>query len=299
MALAAAGVHVNAGNAAKYAQDMFDRAMELRCGVPLIVIFGNIAAGKSSLVDSIVKDIPGIMRMDEPVELWQKIGLLQAFYDELGNTDPNSPKWRSFTFQAMAFITRLLEYKKINWKNYRCAVADGHILNDKMVFAENLSESGKITPEQMTYYRVMFDCWQQVVAEAIPYHVIYLRVPPATCEQRKDGRGRQEEKGIKLDYFQKLDARYEALVASLDKDRLTIIDAKQPEEVVAGHAKAVVLDCIYKCNEDNRPPVLRLGKKNLAWGDALIILFMIVMILLSAYTLVGITYGLTLRMSAL
>jgi hypothetical protein len=45
--------------------------------------------------------------------------------------------------------------------------------------------------------------------------------------------------------------------------------------------------------------VLRLGKKNLAWGDALIILFMIVMILLSAYTLVGITYGLTLRMSAL
>ena len=74
--------------------------------VLLISIEGNIGAGKSTIINQLIKENldPQIIILQEPVDMWESVKhegetMLQKFY--------NDQDKYAFAFQIMAFTTRL------------------------------------------------------------------------------------------------------------------------------------------------------------------------------------------------
>ena len=79
---------------------------------PIYSIEGNIGSGKSTLIDILRKEnkLKNVVYLEEPVKVWETITnkegvtILEKFYK-------NQEKY-SFSFQMMAYISRLSELKK-------------------------------------------------------------------------------------------------------------------------------------------------------------------------------------------
>ena len=79
---------------------------------PIYSIEGNIGSGKSTFIDILKKEnkLQNVIYLEEPVEVWETIKdkseetILEKFYK-------NQNKY-SFSFQMMAYISRLSELKK-------------------------------------------------------------------------------------------------------------------------------------------------------------------------------------------
>ena len=81
---------------------------------PIYSIEGNIGSGKSTFIDILKKEnkLKNVVYLEEPVKVWETIKdkseetILEKFYK-------NQNKY-SFSFQMMAYISRLSELKKKN-----------------------------------------------------------------------------------------------------------------------------------------------------------------------------------------
>ena len=76
----------------------------------LVLIIGPSGSGKTTLLHAIEnyindKKIIDIQVVYEPVKIWREIGLLDSFYRD--------PKRWSYTFQNIAFITKMMELDKL------------------------------------------------------------------------------------------------------------------------------------------------------------------------------------------
>jgi len=87
----------------------------------IISIEGNIGAGKTTILDNLkeyLKHDKEIIVLKEPVDIWESIvdkeneTILQKFY--------KNPAKYSFTFQVMAFVTRLSILRKTVKENPHC-----------------------------------------------------------------------------------------------------------------------------------------------------------------------------------
>jgi len=164
--------------------------------MPIFSIEGNIGSGKSTLIEKIKHASPEILLVPEPVDAWGTFKdpvtgetVLEKYYK-------NQERW-AFTFQMMAFITRVLQLKKIN-RNV-ITVIERSVFTDREVFAKMLHDAGKIHDIEYDIYLKWFD---ELVGDLKIDGVIHVNTSPKVCEERIAKRSRQGESNISLEYLE-------------------------------------------------------------------------------------------------
>lgn len=171
-------------------------------------IDGNIGSGKTTLITELAeyyKNDSNIIFLKEPVEEWGKIKdesgqtMLQKFYLD-------QHKY-SFSFQMMAFISRLSLLKKTAKENKNCIIiTERSLFTDRFVFAKMLFDQGKI---EYINYQIYLE-WFNEFAQDFPIeHVIYIKTDPTVCFERTKKRARNGEETIPLEYLNECHSYHE------------------------------------------------------------------------------------------
>ena len=157
-------------------------------------IDGNIGSGKSTLIDMLREKY---VIIDEPVKIWKNFkdndgeDILTKFYND-------QSRW-GFTFQMMAYISRLSEIKKMLKKHPNAImITERSAYSDFHVFAKMLYSSEKITDIEYQIYCQWFDEFMQDIPIA---GYIYLTTSPEICLERIKKRGRKGEENIPIEYL--------------------------------------------------------------------------------------------------
>lgn len=196
----------------------------MKKSIQIITIEGNIGSGKSTLLENLSqryeKD-PRVVFLNEPVSEWDKIkdkngtNMLQKFYAD--------QKKYSFSFQMMAYITRLAEFKMAIKTNPEASIffTERSLYTDKHVFAQMLYDMGNIEDVEYQIYTKWFDTFTE---EYTITNVIYVKTNPEICEQRINVRSRVGEEYIPLEYLKKCHEYHETMIQTnfADVDVLTI-----------------------------------------------------------------------------
>jgi deoxyadenosine/deoxycytidine kinase len=228
----------------------------------MVVILGNISGGKSTSSAGVQEAITGasVVVVAEPLKRWRELGLSQAYYKDIDPKNPNQgQERRAVFFQDYAISSRLAAYKTAMKSDCDIVIGDGHILNDRHVFAKKLnmdlpipegSPPGTlakklITDQELTWYVDSYNNWRILCPKSVPDLIFYLRTTPSICLQRIQKRmkdeGRLEESVITLGYLTDLHNLYEELIKSDEvKDKVHIIDGDQEEEEVVRQIVAII-----------------------------------------------------------
>lgn len=180
----------------------------------IVSIEGNIGSGKSTLLLNLkehYKDNTNVIFVDEPVFLWETIvdsndgeNMIQKFYKD-------QEKY-SFSFQIMAYISRLALLKEACEKNNNCIIiCERSLLTDKHVFAQMLYDNGKIEDINFQIYMKWFDTFAQ---DYIIDTFIYVCTEPRKCYERVFKRLRQGESNIPLEYLENCHNYHEKMITN-------------------------------------------------------------------------------------
>lgn len=219
----------------------------LKCKA-VVFIEGNIAVGKSSLVDKIKLNHPEILTIPEPVHLWtgdhqltealSGKNILQMFYDKTIS---------AFSFQQFVKTTVLHNYNN-QWNRY--AVTHNQFPEFILIERSELSQREVFCPQVLNpaellifdYIKAEEGSRQENWFNTEAKNIIYLSADANSLQQRIANRGRQGEKGCSItsDYLEELGKNYETFIERREKKgaRVLRIDTAEngPEEV---YAKAV------------------------------------------------------------
>ena len=171
---------------------------------PIIIsIEGNIGSGKSTVLNHL-KDyyknktsIGNVCFLDEPIELWNTIKdsngvtILEKYYS-------NIEKY-AFSFQMMAYISRLSIFRKAIKQNYDVIITERSIFTDCNIFAQMLYDDKKIEEVEFIIYKKWF---AEFLDDLPDINYIYIKADPVISHKRVLKRSRQGET-IPLEYLEK------------------------------------------------------------------------------------------------
>jgi deoxyadenosine/deoxycytidine kinase len=160
----------------------------------LILVAGNIGAGKTSLTERI----------------GARLGWRSAF--ESVSDNPYLPdfyadmKTWSFHLQVFFLGHRAEQHNELS-QNPQSAIADRSIYEDAYIFARALHHLGNITERDYLAYRRVFD----LIVNGLPSPdlLIYLKCPVPILMDRIAQRGRAMESGITSEYLSLLESFYD------------------------------------------------------------------------------------------
>ena len=197
--------------------------------VQIFSIEGNIGSGKSTLIRCLKKINKDIIFVLEPVDEWATItdlkgeNILTKFYR-------NQSKY-SFSFQMMAYISRLSKLKKVVAQNPNAIIiTERSILTDKNVFAKMLYDDKHIEEVDYTIYLKWFD---EFIEDVTQTGFIYIKSYPHICMQRVEKRNRSGEV-IALSYLERCHQYHENWLA-YEKNILLLdgnVEFKEDTEVL-------------------------------------------------------------------
>lgn len=167
----------------------------------LIIVAGNIGAGKTSLTERI----------------GSRLGWQTAFESVADN--PYLPDFyadmRSWSFHLQVFFLghRAEQYLELA-NSPQSAILDRSIYEDAYIFARALYHMGNINERDYYSYQRVFD----LVVNSLPAPdlLIYLKAPVPVLAERIRRRGRDIEIGIAPDYLALLESFYEDWMAAFD-----------------------------------------------------------------------------------
>lgn len=173
-----------------------------------IAIAGNIGCGKTTLTNMLAKRYCWTPRF-ESVE---NNPYLADYYEDMA-------RW-SFNLQVYFLNKRFQDVVEISRSN-ETIVQDRTIFEDARIFAPNLHDMGMMSDRDFDNYTELFDLMISLVAK--PDLLIYIRasIPHLIAQIQKRGRG--YEQGIRIDYLNGLNERYENWISKYD-GRLLIVD---------------------------------------------------------------------------
>ena len=191
----------------------------------IISIEGNIGSGKSTFLTYLKKYIndvsisgnSNIQFIQEPVDEWNEIkdsngeSILEKFY--------NNQKEYAFSFQIMAYITRLRKLlQHIENNPNDIFICERSLETDKYVFAKMLYDNKKIREIDWNIYNYWFDTFLKKVQTNI---IVYIQTSPGNCHKRVELRNRKGEHNISLDYLTMCHTYHEQW---LEKSSITVIN---------------------------------------------------------------------------
>jgi deoxyadenosine/deoxycytidine kinase len=193
----------------------------------ILSVEGNIGSGKSTFVQNLkenfARELPetlSICFLQEPVDEWDKIRdssgktILERYYHD--------PEAYAFTFQMMAYITRLNRIKEALAGGYDVIIMERSLQTDRLVFAQMLKDEGKISDIEFAVYTKWFDSFQ---TEIPPCHIVYLHTTPEIAFERVLRRAREGE-DIPIDYLAKCHSYHERWLGA-DSLPCLVLDATQ------------------------------------------------------------------------
>ena len=192
----------------------------------IISIEGNIGSGKSTLIKKLknlysLTKVSNVIFLDEPVEEWNTIvdsngaTIIEKYY-------ANQNKY-AFSFQMMAFITRIKQIKDLNSLDDTVVITERCVYTDREIFAKMLFDTGKIEDVEYSIYLRWFDYF---VDSLKLYGIIYVKSDPRVCLNRISIRDRKGE-NIPLEYLTSCSNYHEKWINDIiDKQdiKLLIID---------------------------------------------------------------------------
>jgi deoxyadenosine/deoxycytidine kinase len=199
-----------------------------------ITIQGNIGSGKSTLVKALNDKYGNNKRvcfLQEPVNVWDTITdvngktILELYYKD--------QKKYAFSFQMMAYISRLSSLRKAISEGYDIIIAERSLETDKNVFAQMIYDDKIISDIEFNIYLKWFEEFQENIPEE---QIVYLRTNPKTAYERVIQRGRIGE-NIPLEYIEKCHYYHENwLINNKSTTKNIVLDAnvdhtKQPDVI--------------------------------------------------------------------
>ena len=174
-----------------------------------IAVAGNIGSGKTTLTKMLAAHY-GWTPKFESVDYNP---YLADYYEDM-------ERW-SFNLQIYFLNKRFKDVVDIS-KTDEVIIQDRTIYEDARIFAPNLHAMGLMSTRDFENYTDLFDLMMSMVNP--PDLLIYLKssIPNLVAQIQK--RGREYEKGIRIDYLTGLNERYDEWIAGY-KGNLLIVDA--------------------------------------------------------------------------
>ncbi len=196
-----------------------------------LAVLGNVGSGKTT-VTNLLRERYGIPTEPEPVEEWKNLGILRSFYADIPPSGGGENRM-AYKFQSMVLTTRLSSYSGLDWENNDCYAVDGHVLSDKLVFADKLYADGLMDDDEKRWYDRSYEKLTEMVPRWEPNVIAYLNTDPETCMRRIEERDREEETGIGIDYLESMHGRYESMMKLPNiSDKVLEIDGNDtPDEI--------------------------------------------------------------------
>ena len=172
-----------------------------------IAIAGNIGSGKTTLTKMLAAHYGWIPKF-ESVDFNP---YLSDFYEDM-------ERW-SFNLQIYFLNKRFKDVVDIS-KTDDIIIQDRTIYEDARIFAPNLHAMGLMSTRDFENYSDLFDLMMSMVNP--PDLLIYLKssIPNLVAQIQK--RGREYEKGIRIDYLTGLNERYDEWIGSYTGRLITI-----------------------------------------------------------------------------
>jgi deoxyadenosine/deoxycytidine kinase len=199
--------------------------MSAQVSRPLIIaVEGNIGAGKSTIIDTLGKQLEGnneVMLLKEPVEIWESIketttgeNILEKFYKD-------SAKY-AFSFQVMAYVTRLSMIRDTIRNHPECKViiCERSLDADRNIFAKMLYDDGLI---EDIHYQIYLRFYNEYVKDYQVDGIVYIDADAEVCYDRIKTRSRDGESGISIEYLQKCKKYYDEWLDSI-RMKIDILD---------------------------------------------------------------------------
>ena len=188
----------------------------------IISIEGNIGTGKSTLLATLKEKYaadPTIHFMAEPVDVWDTIvdgkgvTILEKYYAD--------QKKYAFSFQMMAYISRIAAIRAALKKKYRIIILERSVYTDSAVFAKMLFHDQKIEDIEYMIYMKWVD---EFISDLPPIKFIYVQADPEVSYERVLKRGRAGEV-IPLAYLQNCHKYHEEWLLIENKQPLLLLNA--------------------------------------------------------------------------
>lgn len=178
----------------------------------MIIIDGVVGCGKTTLAMKLGEkmNIP----VYEELQRDDTMILLDKFYSD-------KKRW-SFTLQIHFLNERFRMIKEISKKG-EVALLDRSIFGDK-IFATMLYEDGYMTKEEYDTYVSLLD--NMLVHTTMPSKLIYLKCDVNTAVERIKKRNRTMELSTPIEYWERLNEKYDDWYDNYDLSEKLIIDAK-------------------------------------------------------------------------
>ncbi|MGM9753171.1 MAG: deoxynucleoside kinase [Candidatus Cryptobacteroides sp.] len=174
-----------------------------------IAIAGNIGSGKTTLTKMLASQYGWIPKF-ESVDFNP---YLADFYEDMA-------RW-SFNLQIYFLNKRFKDVVEIS-KTDDIIIQDRTIYEDARIFAPNLYDMGLMSQRDFDNYSDLFNLMMSLVGN--PDLLIYLRSSIPNLVSQIQKRGRDYEKGIRIDYLTGLNEKYEKWINAYDGN-LLVIDA--------------------------------------------------------------------------
>jgi len=160
-----------------------------------LAIAGNIGVGKTELTNRLSQEL-GWAAYYEPVI---QNPYLDPFYKDM-------QRW-SFHLQIYFLGERFKAQVEIG-RSSLPFIQDRTIYEDAEIFARTLHAQGSMTHVDYENYTSLFGVMVDFLRK--PDVILYLRASPETLMGRISKRGRDSEKGVGIDYIQRLNDAYDA-----------------------------------------------------------------------------------------
>lgn len=182
-----------------------------------VAIAGNMGAGKSTLT-AFLESRFGIQPFYEPNDANP---YLADFYREMEQYAFHSQMY----FLAAKFRAHL-QLKRALEENPRAVfVQDRTIYEDAEIFCRTLHHSGILSRRDHDVYMGMYEAIRETLPR--PDLLIYLRCSVRGVRRRIKHRGRDEEKGLDINYVRRLHHAYEAWHDAYDLGPTLVIDSER------------------------------------------------------------------------
>lgn len=195
----------------------------------LVLIAGNIGAGKTSLTERLGTRLG-----------WQTAYESVADNPYLADFYADMKQW-SFHLQIF-FLGHRAEQHHLLANTPGSAIADRSIYEDAYIFARALHHMGQISERDYHAYRRVFDL---IVAHLPrPDLLLYLKCPVPVLLERIQFRGRESEAGIRADYLSLLESFYDEWLQTFDLCPVLTIPTQNLDFVHKPHHLDIVVSRI-------------------------------------------------------
>ena len=177
-----------------------------------IAVAGNIGSGKTTLT-RLLSEHYGWEPKYEDVDVNP---YLSDFYNDM-------QRW-SFNLQVYFLNKRLQGIVDIR-NSQLDVIQDRTIYEDARIFAPNLHAMGLLSTRDFENYKSLFELMISLVKP--PDLLIYLKASIPTLVYQINKRGREYESGIRVDYLEGLNSRYEEWFANYKDGKKLIINVDE------------------------------------------------------------------------